>query len=80
MLIKIFEFLSALFIMISITMVIKSYKWWILYVASCVLYIVVMFHSGLAWYALMGIYLFITGIRNYTLGKKKDSPMKMKRK
>ena len=70
MLIRVLEFLSALFIMVSITMVIKSYKWWLLYSISSMFYIIVMFYSKLNWYALMGLYLLVTGIRNYILGRK----------
>lgn len=71
LLIKIFESISAICLIISIFKVVDSYKWWALYVFASILYIITITYNGLYWYSLMGTILLFTGLKNYVVGKKK---------
>jgi hypothetical protein len=49
-----------------------SYKYWLLYSFTTVLFVVVMYMKELPFYIVMGVILIFTGLRNYKAGKGKN--------
>ena len=71
MLIKMFDILGGIGIALSLNLVVKRYKFWIMYVIATVLFLVVVAYKGLPGLFIMGICTLIAGIRNYRSEKKK---------
>jgi len=71
-LIKIFDILASILTVLSLYLISKSYKWWILYCFSSILFTIVCFYNKIYGLTLMGVCLFFTGINNYRIGKKND--------
>ena len=70
-LISVFDIVSAIITVVSLNLVHKDYRAWILYTVGSVLFIVVCWSNHLPGLTIMGFCLSGTGIRNYILGRKK---------
>lgn len=70
-LMKILECIGAFLLVLSIFKVVDSYKYWMLYVLSSIIYVINMIYLGSIPYAIMGVILLLTGIKNYKAGRKK---------
>lgn len=71
MLIKILDILASTLTVLSLAMVSKSYKWWIVYCIASILFTIVVFANQIWGLTLMGVCLFIAGANNYRIGKAK---------
>jgi len=67
-LIRIFDILASIGIIVSLNLVTKFNRAWLLYVIACVLQIAVCGYNRIPGMTIMGIILFFTGIRNYRKG------------
>ena len=65
------DILASLITLISLNLVLKSYKWWLLYISGTVFFVVVCIAKHIPGLTIMGICLGFTGIRNYRIGCKK---------
>lgn len=73
MIIKLFEIISAVTTIVCLWCVKRNKKWWLIYAAGTVLYIIVCAHAKQYAYSIMGIILMCTGLKNYFYkGKKND--------
>ncbi len=73
LLIKILDILASVLTVVSLNLVVKSYKYWLLYILSSIFFITVCFYNKIPGLTLMGCFLLMTGIRNYIVGKRKDN-------
>jgi len=71
MLMRIVDILAAILTVISLNLVSKHYKWWLLYIVSTIFYLIVVIYNKIPGLTILGIFLFITGIKNYMLGGRK---------
>jgi len=71
LLIKVCDILACITIITSLSLVTKSYKWWLLYMFSNIFYTTVTVHAKLWGLTTLGIVLFFIGLKNYIEGKKK---------
>jgi len=71
--IQVCDIISAIVIILALNMVAKNYRWWLFYAITNITFITVTVYKGLPGLAIMGIFLGITGIRNYFIGRKKES-------
>ena len=69
--ILIIDVLCAVNIIITLNLVQKYNKMWIVYAIGNFLYCTLMWYKGLPALAIMGVVLFFTGINNYRKGRKK---------
>ena len=70
--IKVLDILASVLTVVSLNLVVKSYKWWLLYSFASVCFIIVCFSNHITGLTLMGCFLLATGIKNYVIGKRKD--------
>jgi hypothetical protein len=70
MLIRILDITASVLTVVSLNLVMKSYRWWILYSLASVCFIIVCFSNHIPGLTLMGIFLLVTGIKNYIVGRK----------
>jgi len=66
------EALSAFLTILTLYLVVRSYKWWLFYAVNCILFAGVNAYKHLLWYAIMGIFLCCIGIKNYRAGRLKE--------
>lgn len=71
LLIKIFEIVSAILIVVSLSLVTRWYKVWILYAFASFLFVINCAYNGKLFYAGMGVVLLFMGLKNYWVEKKK---------
>ena len=71
MIIRILDVLTALLVIITLNLVDRNYKFWLIYAFGNFLYIIVVLQKGLYGWAVAGLILFLTGLNNYRKGKKK---------
>lgn len=69
---QLLEFATSAMVIITLYLVSRSYKWWLAYAANSVLFSAVSLYFGRDWFALMGLCLCVTALRNYTKLKKKE--------
>ena len=67
--IQILDILASVLTVVSLNLVARSYKYWLLYVLSSIFFIIVCIANHIWGLTCMGIFLFFTGINNYRLGK-----------
>jgi len=86
-LIRVFDIVSSILTVLCLYLVTKTYKAWIIYAFSCALFTIVCGYNSFSFLdgrlrlvenavpglTAMGVTLFIIGIRNYILGKRKES-------
>jgi len=68
--IKILDIIASILIVLSLNLVVKGYKWWLLYIFSNIFFIIVVASKGLMGMTVMGSILMCTGIKNYIVGRK----------
>lgn len=68
-LIRVLDVLAAVLIVVSLNLVTRSYKFWILYAIASILFVVVCVYNWIPGLALMGVFLSFTGVRNYQIGR-----------
>lgn len=71
-LIQILDFVSAAIIVITLNLVVRNYRWWIVYALNCILFGLVTIYNGLPGLTIMAVILGITGVKNYFVEKKKE--------
>ena len=76
MLIKIFDITSAVMTVVFLNLVSKTYKAWIGYTVGSIFFTIVCFNKNLPGLGIMGIILFLTGIKNFWMGLKNDKTKK----
>ncbi len=69
MLVEVLDFVSAFVVVLSLWMVQKDRRWWLIYVSTCVVIIPLMAYKGLWGNMLMCVALGITGIKNFLQAK-----------
>jgi len=77
--IKVLDILSAVLTLVCLNLVYKSYKIWLLYVISSIMFTVVVCYKHLPGLTLMGLFLIGTGISNYIKGRKHELTRRTKR-
>jgi len=77
--IKILDILSAVLTLVCLNLVYKSYKIWLVYAVSSVIFTIVMICKHLPGLAVMGLFLIGTGISNYIKGRKYELTRHTKR-
>ena len=68
-LIRIFDIIASVTTVITLNLVSKTYKAWLFYCIGCIFFTIVCFSKSLFGLTIMGIILFITGLRNYYSGR-----------
>lgn len=74
---KVFDILACIGVVVSLNLVTRFYKAWLLYIISCVFQVIVCVHiiacghDEVRGLTIMGIVLMFTGIRNYWKERKK---------
>jgi len=76
-LIRVFDILSSVLIVLSLYLVTKTYKAWLIYTLSCVPFTIVCIYNRNPGLTIMGIVLLSVGIRNYILGKRSKKETKI---
>lgn len=71
MIIRIFDTLSAVLIVVGLNLVTKTHRGWLIYALGSIFFIVVCVASKLWGLTIMGIILLATAIKNYIVEKKK---------
>ena len=69
--ISIFDILASSLTVISLYLIPKSYKYWLLYMIGCICFIVTCASNRIPGLTIMGILLFIISIKNYLIGKRR---------
>ena len=69
-LVRVFDILGSVGVVICLNLVAKYYKVWLLYSIVTMLFIVVGIYYSLPGLAVMNIILMFTGLRNYWIGRK----------
>lgn len=72
MFISICDILGATLTIVSLFLTSKSYKAWALYSFACIPFTIVGISKQLPGYTVMGILLFIIGIKNFIMGRKHE--------
>ena len=68
----IFEFITSFLVIVTLYLIPRSYKWWLAYAVNSILFAIVSMYRGAPWFALMGLALCTTAIKNYVVeGRKK---------
>ena len=70
--IQVLDVVSATCLILALNMVAKRYKWWLFYAATNIVLTTVAVYKGLPGWAVAGVILCITGIKNYCIGRKKE--------
>ena len=65
------DFFTCVGVIVSLNLISKFYKAWILYMIACITQLIVCGYKGVPGLAMMAVLLFFTGIRNYRSDKKK---------
>ena len=68
--IRVLDVLTAVLTIVCLNLAYKSYKVWILYTISSIMFTIVMLCKNLPGMSIMGVFLIGTGIHNYFEGKK----------
>lgn len=68
---QILEFITSLLVIITLYLIPRSYKWWLVYSVNSILFAGVSVYWGRYWFAGMGICLCVTSFRNYIIAKRK---------
>jgi len=71
-LLKVFDILASVLTIVSLNLVVKSYKYWLLYVVASIFFIIVCAANHIIGLTCMGVFLLLTGIKNYYLGRKQE--------
>lgn len=71
LLIQILDVVSATLIVISLSLVTRWSKAWLLYAFSSFLFTIVCAHNKLPGLAIMGVILLLIGLKNYWVERKK---------
>jgi len=69
--VQVLDVAAAILIIISLNMVTRNYKWWLLYSAADVIFSMVTISKRLPGLTVMGLVLCVTGIINYRREKRK---------
>lgn len=69
---QVLEFVTSVLVIVTLYLVSRSYKWWAAYAANSVLFSAVSLYFGRDWFALMGLCLCITALKNYVVAGKKE--------
>jgi len=69
---QILELITSVLVVVTLYLISRHYKYWLAYTANSVLFLVVSAYWGRYWFALMGLCLGITAVRNYIVAKKKE--------
>jgi hypothetical protein len=69
-LIKILDIVASIGTVVSLFLVVKNYRWWVLYTFSSVCFIIVCLANKIPGLTAMGICLFVVGIRNFICGRR----------
>ncbi len=72
MIFHVLEFVTSALVIMTLFLIPRGNRWWVAYSANSILFSVVSLYFGRYWFALMGLCLFITAVRNYVIGKKKE--------
>lgn len=67
-LIRICDIVSAGSLILALNMVTTDHRWWLFYAATNIIFMVVAVYKKLPGWAVAGLILFVTGIRNYFIG------------
>jgi hypothetical protein len=67
----ILDWAGCILIILSLNLIRKSYKFWLLYVIASIIFSVTCFMGGLNGLGVCGIFLIATGFINYFKGGKK---------
>ena len=76
--IKMLDILSATMTVICLNLTVRTYKAWAWYSLSCIFFTIVTYNRNLPGLTIMGIILFVTGVKNYITGRKKNVQEKKK--
>jgi hypothetical protein len=71
MIYKILDIACAFVLTTCVMTVVKWPKMWLPYTIASIGYTIVMFHSGLIGFGIMGIILTISGLNNYRISRRK---------
>jgi len=72
MLLRVFDIVASIMIVLALWNVPKNRKWWIVYAVGTVFFLVVTVNKGLVGLTMMGCILLCTGIKNYVQEGKRD--------
>ena len=72
LLIRLLEIYAAISILVCMYLVPRYNVFWLIYAIGCIPYTTVMLVKGCEGFALMGVVLFCTGIRNYWKGRRNE--------
>ena len=64
------DYLAAIITIISLQLVVKHYKCWLLYALGSIVYTIVCINAHLVGLSILGVLLFFSGILNYFKGRK----------
>jgi len=76
--VQIFDVVAAFLTVLTLNLVRKNYRWWLLYAAGSVLFTITMVLKQSIGYTIMGIILSFTGINNYRAGRLKEKKKRSK--
>ncbi len=68
--IRLCDILASVLTVVSLNIVAKNYKGWLLYIFASILFVIVCAYNKIPGLTIMGVFLFGTGIRNYLIGRK----------
>ena len=68
-LLKVCDILASTITVVSLFMVSKSYKWWLVYAVGSILFIIVTASNHIFGLTCMGTVLFFVGVNNYIKGR-----------
>lgn len=72
MIIKIFDIIGSILILVGLWGTSKSRKYWLVYCFGTIFFLAVTFNDGRIGLFAMGIATFIIGIKNFIVDKKKE--------
>ena len=64
------DFFTCVGVVVSLNLISKTYKAWILYMIACITQLIVCGYKGVPGMGMMAVILFFTGYRNYRNAKK----------
>jgi len=70
-LIKIFDVLVCISVVVSLNLITRFYRAWLLYIIGSALQVVVCLYKGMFGMTIMGVILGLTGVKNYLVERKK---------
>ena len=70
---QVFDVLASILTIVSLNLVVKSYKYWLLYIVGCIFFVIVCASNHIWGLTCMGGLLFLTGIKNYYFGRKQET-------